>query len=252
MRHSFDGLRFRSPPDQRAFPLERHLLVYAERLLARVCACEEAFAYVLAVLPGRLRIRALGDVRRAAAARLKTTPTRRSWETTRTNELLTQMENHHGVLICCTNLLENLDPAVLRRFAWKVHFQAPSAEGRRRIYCRYFDAPGNPVPDARLDQVARIDGLTPGDVKAVWVRIQVRPQAAWNHAEIFQALAQEVGYRARAGVVTGFQVLQPNPVPACSASPPTTSSMNPPGACMGRHPPTAKGVKALDRTAHGR
>ena len=41
----------------------------------------------------------------------------RSWEVSQTNELLTQMENYKGILICCTNLLDNLDNAVLRRFA---------------------------------------------------------------------------------------------------------------------------------------
>jgi SpoVK/Ycf46/Vps4 family AAA+-type ATPase len=33
----------------------------------------------------------------------------RSWEVSRTNEFLTQMENHTGIFVCCTNLLPTLD-----------------------------------------------------------------------------------------------------------------------------------------------
>lgn len=135
------------------------------------------------------------------------TRAQRSWETSQTNELLTQMENHHGILVCCTNLLDSLDHAVLRRFVWKVRFQAPTAEGRQRIYRRYFDSTENPVPAACLERVARIDHLTPGDMKAVWVRFRFHPSAEWNHAEIVQALTEEVAYRGQKNVVAGFQVV---------------------------------------------
>jgi hypothetical protein len=33
------------------------------------------------------------------------------------------MENYRGVLVCCTNLLGNLDRAALRRFSWKLKFR---------------------------------------------------------------------------------------------------------------------------------
>ena len=133
------------------------------------------------------------------------TRAQRSWETSQTNELLTQMENHHGILICCTNLLDSLDHAVLRRFAWKVRFQEPTAEGRQRIYRRYFDTPENPAPSDCLGRIARIEHLTPGDIKAVWIRFRFRPPVEWNHTEIAQALSEEVAYRAQKSVVTGFQ-----------------------------------------------
>jgi SpoVK/Ycf46/Vps4 family AAA+-type ATPase len=124
--------------------------------------------------------------------------------TSQTNELLTQMENHHGILICCTNLLDSLDHAVLRRFAWKVRFQAPTPEGRLRIYRRYFDTMENPVPAECLARVARMENLTPGDMKAVWVRFRFRPAAEWNHAEIVHALAEEVTYRGERSASMGF------------------------------------------------
>jgi len=127
-----------------------------------------------------------------------------SWETTQTNELLTQMENHRGILLCCTNLLDYLDHAVLRRFAWKVQFKMPTPEGRQRLYRRYFDVQENPAPKDCLARVARIENVTPGDIKAVWVRYRFRPAAEWNHSEIVQTLTDEVAYRGQTHAVMGF------------------------------------------------
>lgn len=45
---------------------------------------------------------------------------RHSWETTLTNELLTQMERFSGIFIASTNLMDNLDQAALRRFDLKI------------------------------------------------------------------------------------------------------------------------------------
>ena len=132
------------------------------------------------------------------------TRAQRSWETSQTNELLTQMENHHGILVCCTNLLDSLDHAVLRRFAWKVRFQAPTPAARQRIYRRYFETPENSVSAASLDRLSLIEHLTPGDMKAVWVRFRFRPAAEWNHQEIVQALFEEVAYRGQKSTAMGF------------------------------------------------
>jgi ATP-dependent 26S proteasome regulatory subunit len=44
----------------------------------------------------------------------------RSWEVSQVNEFLTQLESFDGVFIASTNLMEKLDPAVLRRFDFKI------------------------------------------------------------------------------------------------------------------------------------
>ena len=44
------------------------------------------------------------------------------WEVTQANQFLTAMEEYTGILICSTNLLENLDPATMRRFDFKINF----------------------------------------------------------------------------------------------------------------------------------
>src|SRR5690606_6356820 len=46
----------------------------------------------------------------------------RSWEVTQVNEMLTQMENFHGIFIASTNLMDSLDEAAMRRFDVKVRF----------------------------------------------------------------------------------------------------------------------------------
>ncbi len=83
-----------------------------------------------------------------------------SWERSQTNELLTQMEAYSGVLVCCTNLLGTLDPAALRRFAFKVGFKPLSEEGRLALFKRYF-------PEVKLtietaERLARLDSLRRG------------------------------------------------------------------------------------------
>jgi hypothetical protein len=47
----------------------------------------------------------------------------RSWEVTRVNEFLQQLEVFPGVVACTTNLMTTLDQAALRRFVFKVQFQ---------------------------------------------------------------------------------------------------------------------------------
>jgi len=122
-----------------------------------------------------------------------------SWERSQTNELLTRMEAYSGVLVCCTNLLKNLDSAVLRRFAFKVAFNPLTEEGRVAIFERYF-------PDARLSakaagRLARLDGLTPGDFKAVISR--TRFAAAPSVEDLVHELETECAYK-RSSSPIGF------------------------------------------------
>ncbi len=47
-----------------------------------------------------------------------------TYQVTQVNELLVQMESFDGLFIACTNLMEQLDAAAMRRFDLKVHFKA--------------------------------------------------------------------------------------------------------------------------------
>lgn len=87
-----------------------------------------------------------------------------SWEVTQVNELLHQMENFNGVMIGATNFFENLDPAVLRRFTFKLEFGYLDDAGKRIFFERTFRTHLTDEEVTRLDAVAR---LAPGDFRTV-------------------------------------------------------------------------------------
>ena len=124
-----------------------------------------------------------------------------SWERSQTNELLTQMESYSGILICCTNLLGTLDPAALRRFAFKVGFKPLSEEGRLTLFKRYF--PEVELTIETAERLARLDGLTPGDFKAVRMRMRFFP--AVDEKVLLIALEGECVYKERTKSI-GFRL----------------------------------------------
>nr|HPQ55301.1 AAA family ATPase [Spirochaetota bacterium] len=130
-----------------------------------------------------------------------------SWEVSRTNEFLTQMENHRGMLICCTNLLPQMDRAAMRRFNWKMEFLPLKPEQRVALYGRYFRRKGCTITASMKERVRNIEGLTPGDIRSVWNRNRFLDAAAFNHHEVIEALEKEVAYRTGSAVLkVGFQV----------------------------------------------
>lgn len=120
----------------------------------------------------------------------------RSWEVTQTNELLTQMENHKGILICCTNMLDQLDHAVVRRFAWKIEFKPLTNEGKLRLYHKYFKTDGEPLSEEDKHRLSAIADLTPGDISAIRDRYsQVSGVYHNDDRHLIENLRQEVEYR---------------------------------------------------------
>lgn len=131
---------------------------------------------------------------------------RQSWEVTQVNELLTQMEAFEGVFICTTNLLDRLDPASLRRFAFKVRFDCLRRDQRRQLFAaelrRLAPAAGAAEPGvlARLD---RLEMLTPGDFAAVarqWAVMPAQPSAE----HLIDALEEECRVKGNGGRPIGF------------------------------------------------
>ena len=87
-----------------------------------------------------------------------------AWERIQTNELLQQMERFTGVLVCATNLVEQLDSAVMRRFTFKVQMSTLDDEGKVKFFRRYFKSALNADERRRL---VSISNLTPGDFRTV-------------------------------------------------------------------------------------
>jgi SpoVK/Ycf46/Vps4 family AAA+-type ATPase len=89
----------------------------------------------------------------------------RSWEVTQVNELLTQMEAFDGIFICTTNLMEKLDPASIRRFAFKVKFDPMTPDQVWAMFRKELVRFGGDdvIDAARECQVRGLNSLTPGD-----------------------------------------------------------------------------------------
>lgn len=127
----------------------------------------------------------------------------RSWERSQTNELLTRMEAFAGILICCTNRMEDFDSASLRRFQWKLAFRPPRPEQRTELYRRYFDGLCGEPDEATLREIRGLEGLCPGDFAAVYkafVPLAASKPASGSvcHGRVVERLRSELGCRSGA------------------------------------------------------
>jgi SpoVK/Ycf46/Vps4 family AAA+-type ATPase len=126
----------------------------------------------------------------------------RSWEVTRVNEFLQQLEAFRGVVACTTNLMDDLDPAALRRFVFKVRFRPLRPEQALALFASTFPwAAGNVGQVAA--QLRTLTLVTPGDFAAVARRasaLQEEPEA-----EVLALwLAEEVAVKRGAPRLIGF------------------------------------------------
>lgn len=87
-----------------------------------------------------------------------------SWEVTQINELLYQMENFNGIMVGATNFMENLDPAIMRRFTFKLSFDYLDNPGKKIFFERMFNTVLTSDELLRLDKISQ---LTPGDFRTV-------------------------------------------------------------------------------------
>jgi len=98
----------------------------------------------------------------------------RTYEVTEVNEMLQQMERHHGVFICTTNLLDRIDQAALRRFTFKIKFMPLKPEQREQMFIT--EALGGKAdlmtPDVRR-RLSKLEQLAPGDFAAVKRQVDI-------------------------------------------------------------------------------
>ncbi len=50
------------------------------------------------------------------------------------NIILEEMERLDGIMVCTTNLADNLDAAFERRFLFKIKFDAPTLDAKKKIW----------------------------------------------------------------------------------------------------------------------
>jgi SpoVK/Ycf46/Vps4 family AAA+-type ATPase len=110
-----------------------------------------------------------------------------------TNELLTQMENFQGLLVCSTNFTQKLDQAAMRRFNYKVKFDYLTNSGKLQMFQTYFSDQCIDGLDSLGAQLERISGLTPGDFKVVYQKNVFNEKKM--AIEFLKELENEVSYK---------------------------------------------------------
>lgn len=124
----------------------------------------------------------------------------RSWEKTMTNEILTHMEGFRGMFIATTNLDSTLDPACMRRFAFKIEFQPLNSQSTLRLLKkRFFELNWSTITNR---QIERLQGLTPGDINAVAERLEYSKDISIDI--IITALEEERAFRTPKNRAIGF------------------------------------------------
>lgn len=113
----------------------------------------------------------------------------RTWETTQVNEMLTQIEAFQGVLVTTTNLMDRLDPAVLRRFDLRIRFGYLKPEQAWILFQETAHTLGIPVEDRLQPTLSRLAVLTPGDFATV--RRQGRLQPVRSAGDLLERLQIE-------------------------------------------------------------
>ncbi len=133
----------------------------------------------------------------------------RSWEVTQVNELLKQMEAFEGICFCATNMMEDLDPAVLRRFDLKIRFDYLTAEQTLTLFVIALVSDREPgdavmVSASVQERLARLTTLTPGDFVTVLRQARLLGRR-YSAEELLAALEAECRVKdGNTTRVTGF------------------------------------------------
>lgn len=123
---------------------------------------------------------------------------RQTWEVTQVNELLVRMEQFDGILLCATNRVSDLDPAVRRRFDVKVRFWPLAAEQAEQCLHRTLREAGT-WPDEGLSEEIQtrfwaLGPLTLGDFATIRRRATLLDQPLTPEM-LLAALAEEAELR---------------------------------------------------------
>jgi SpoVK/Ycf46/Vps4 family AAA+-type ATPase len=131
-----------------------------------------------------------------------------SWELGHVNEFLQRLEGYKGFVACTTNLFRDLDPAALRRFAFKVEFRPLRPEQALTMFeahlARFLAAPLDGASRAMVaGALRRLGALTPGDFAVVARRVETLG-GVWTVEALLAELEEEVMCKGKEGVAIGF------------------------------------------------
>jgi SpoVK/Ycf46/Vps4 family AAA+-type ATPase len=98
----------------------------------------------------------------------------RNYEVTEVNEMLQGMERFPGIFICTTNLMDRIDQAALRRFAFKIRFRPLTTAQRERMFVtEALAGDAGALTPEQATRLARLDQLAPGDFAAVKRQVEI-------------------------------------------------------------------------------
>jgi SpoVK/Ycf46/Vps4 family AAA+-type ATPase len=130
----------------------------------------------------------------------------RHWQITQANQFLTAMEEFDGILFCATNLKGNLDPATMRRFDFKIHFDYLGPEQATLIAVDLLEALKVKVTrsqESALCAEFRNLKLAHGDFAALLRRYEaLKAKPDWR--ELVADLKTEASYREETSRPIGF------------------------------------------------
>ena len=120
---------------------------------------------------------------------------RTSWEVSQVNELLTWLDQHPLPVVAATNHAGRLDPATMRRFAFKVQLHPLTPAKAAQAFEHFFGCKAPPT-------LTSVHGLTPGDLAVVARQLRFSP--AGDAEEIVARLRAEVEAKPGAPQPIGF------------------------------------------------
>lgn len=115
--------------------------------------------------------------------------------------LLQQVEEHEGMTILATNLLQNIDPAFMRRIRFVVHFPFPDVEARKQLYEKML-LPTMPVADhIDLDFLAHAFEVAGGGIKNIVLQAAFSAAAEGEAIGMKQLLRAGVDEQKKNGII---------------------------------------------------
>ncbi len=126
-----------------------------------------------------------------------------TWERNLVNEMLTQIEQFDGLLIISTNLMDDFDPAVLRRFDLKIKFDWLTPIQTASLASEQLQLLALPaLSDRQKMHLQTLKQLAPGDFNAVARRHRFAPFS--DAAEWLAALTEECRLKHTESAKIGF------------------------------------------------
>lgn len=116
------------------------------------------------------------------------------WANLEMSYLLQRMEEHDGITILATNLKENIDQAMSRRFQSVIYFSRPDKEHRLQLWKKLMPLPYAYQPDIDLEGLANYE-LTGGNIinviKAACLESESRKTIEVAESDIADAIKRE-------------------------------------------------------------